>query len=99
MKFITLLENTTCNADLTAIHGLSLYIETPKHKILFDMGPDEGFLRNAEMLGVDLTAVDIQRYVFVCDDLGTERLGDVPHADGNIVFQNSTPLLLSGIRN
>ena len=59
MKIISLLENTAKTEGLCASHGLSLYIETPKHKILFDMGPDEGFLRNAEMLGVDLTAVDI----------------------------------------
>jgi 7,8-dihydropterin-6-yl-methyl-4-(beta-D-ribofuranosyl)aminobenzene 5'-phosphate synthase len=44
---------------LGSAHGLSLYIETPKHKILFDMGPDEQFLSNAEKLGVDLKAVDL----------------------------------------
>ncbi len=59
MKFVTLLENTACREDLTASHGLSLYIETPRHKILFDMGPDESFVRNAEALGVDLSAVDV----------------------------------------
>ena len=59
MKIITLLENTACDAGLCAAHGLSLYIETPKHKILFDMGPDAGFIENAEKLGVDLSAVDI----------------------------------------
>lgn len=58
MKIITLMENTACRDDLAAEHGLSLYIETPKHKILFDMGPDDSFLRNAEKLGVDLEAVD-----------------------------------------
>lgn len=59
MKIITLIENTACRQDLSAHHGLSLYIETPKHKLLVDMGPDTGFLANAEKLGVDLTAVDI----------------------------------------
>ena len=59
MKIITLLENTACDAGLCAAHGLSLYIETPKHKILFDMGPDGRFLENAEKLGVDLSAVDV----------------------------------------
>lgn len=55
----TLLENTACRAGLCAAHGLSLYIETPRHKILFDMGPNEDFIANAQTLGVDLTAVDI----------------------------------------
>lgn len=58
MKIITLLENTTTRADLTAEHGLSLYIETQTHKILFDMGQSSAFGSNAEKLGVDLTAVD-----------------------------------------
>ena len=59
MKIITLLENGACDAALGSAHGLSLYIETPKHKILFDMGPDEQFLSNAEKLGVDLREVDL----------------------------------------
>ena len=59
MKVTTLFENTSCSEELLHGHGLSIYIETEKHKILFDMGPDEGFLRNAEALGVDLSAVDI----------------------------------------
>ena len=59
MKIVTLMENTACDAALAADHGLSLYIETPKHKILVDMGPDARFIANAEKLGVDLKAVDI----------------------------------------
>lgn len=59
MKIVTLLENTACRSDLEADHGLSLYIETPKHKILFDMGADDKFLRNAQRLGIDLEQVDV----------------------------------------
>ncbi len=59
MKIVTLLENTACREDLCAAHGLSLYIETKKHKILFDMGPNAAFLENAEKLGVDIASVDI----------------------------------------
>ena len=58
MKIITLMENEAC-CGLTAARGLSQYIETPRHKILFDMGPDGGFIQNAEKLGVDLAAVDV----------------------------------------
>ena len=59
MKFLTLIENTACREDLCAGHGLSLYIETPKHKILFDMGPSAAFTENAAALNVDLTQVDV----------------------------------------
>lgn len=59
IRVTTLLENTACRAGLCAAHGLSLYIETPRHKILFDMGPNEDFIVNARALGVDLTAVDL----------------------------------------
>ena len=59
IRVVSLLENTACRAGLCAAHGLSLYIETPRHKILFDMGPNADFIANAEALGVDLTAVDL----------------------------------------
>ena len=59
MKITTLVENTAC-APIDSAHGLSLYIETPKHRILFDAGPDGALLlRNAEALGIDLKTVDI----------------------------------------
>ncbi len=59
MKITTLLENTTTRPNLAAEHGLSLYIETAGHKILFDMGQTDLFSRNAAVLGIDLAAVDI----------------------------------------
>lgn len=59
MKITVLLENTTARPDLSAEHGLSLYIETATHKILFDMGQSTLFSYNASTLGVDLSAVDI----------------------------------------
>ena len=59
MKITTLLENkTTCDA-LRYEHGLSLYIETEKHKILFDSGASDAFWENARALGIDLAQVDI----------------------------------------
>lgn len=59
MKITALIENTTENPDIETEHGLSLYIETQKHKILFDMGQTDMFARNAERLGADISAVDI----------------------------------------
>ena len=48
MKLTALLENTTDCPDILTRHGLSLYLETAHHKILFDFGPDDSFARNAE---------------------------------------------------
>ena len=42
-----------------AEHGLSVYLETGKHKLLVDTGATDAFLRNAEFLGIDLKEVDI----------------------------------------
>ena len=53
-----LMENTAQSPDLIAEHGLSLYIETGEHRILFDMGQSGIFMRNAERRGIDLTKVE-----------------------------------------
>lgn len=37
-RITTLMEDTLCGSGLEAEHGLSLYIETEKHKILADTG-------------------------------------------------------------
>ena len=58
MKLVTLMENTTCREDLCCEHGLSLYLETGDHKILFDAGQSGAFAENAEKLGVNLQNVD-----------------------------------------
>ena len=59
MKIRTLIENTTCRPDLTPEHGLSLYIETGEHRILFDAGQSDAFADDAEKLGIDLSSVDL----------------------------------------
>lgn len=59
MKVTTLLENKTSCDTLRCEHGLSLYIETEQHKILFDSGASDAFWTNAEALGIDLTQVDL----------------------------------------
>ena len=58
MKITSLLENTTCRDDMHIEHGLSLYVETAHHKILFDMGQTDLFAQNAKNLGISLTEVD-----------------------------------------
>lgn len=59
MRITALLENTTKCKDLSVEHGLSLYIETADHKILFDMGQTDLFAENAATLGIDLSVVDL----------------------------------------
>lgn len=59
MKITCLTENTSVNDDIKAEHGLSLFIETNEHRILFDTGQTELFSKNADKLGVALDAVDI----------------------------------------
>ena len=59
MKITSLLENTTHRADIQTEHGLSLYIETETHNILFDMGQTDLFAQNAKNLGISLAEADI----------------------------------------
>ena len=73
MKWTVLSDNRTCNDQLQTEHGLSVLLETEKHRILLDTGASDVFIRNAERLrvgdqgagmkiGIDLSTVD---YVFI----------------------------------
>jgi 7,8-dihydropterin-6-yl-methyl-4-(beta-D-ribofuranosyl)aminobenzene 5'-phosphate synthase len=55
----TLVENTSSSEEFKNQHGLSLYIETKKHKILFDLGANEMFADNAKIMNIDLSEVDL----------------------------------------
>ena len=59
MKVTVLAENTACAENVIAQHGLSLYLEIEELRILFDMGQSDAFVHNAQVLGVDLSKVDI----------------------------------------
>lgn len=59
LKITTLIENKpSTNSQLYYEHGLSLYIEAGKIKILFDTGQSGDFIKNAELLKVDLSKLD-----------------------------------------
>lgn len=62
MKWIVLLDNRTNNSQLETEHGLSILLETEKHRILLDTGASDVFIRNAEKMSIDLSMVD---YVFI----------------------------------
>ncbi|MDF2904858.1 MAG: Metallo-beta-lactamase superfamily [Herbinix sp.] len=57
MRITALVENET-EGELKAKHGIALYIETLKHKILFDLGPDNTLFENARIKGINLSEVD-----------------------------------------
>ncbi len=59
MTITTLLENKSLGEAFGCTHGLSLYVETKQHKILFDMGPNALFLENAKALGVEVGEVNL----------------------------------------
>ena len=59
MKLITLVENTQGSHGCIAEHGLSIYIETEKHKLLLDAGQSDAVVKNTALLGIDLSEVDI----------------------------------------
>jgi 7,8-dihydropterin-6-yl-methyl-4-(beta-D-ribofuranosyl)aminobenzene 5'-phosphate synthase len=53
-----LVENMSVSEQYRCEHGLSLYIETEKHKLLFDVGQKDFFIENAGKMGIDLSQVD-----------------------------------------
>lgn len=59
MKLTVLTENTACSPEFQAVHGLSLYLETGKQKILMDVGPGKEFLHNGALLNLSPTEADI----------------------------------------
>ena len=62
MKWTVLSDNRSSNPIFETEHGLSILLTTDQHKILLDTGASDLFIRNAELLGIDLSDVD---YVFI----------------------------------
>lgn len=61
MKITVLVENSLADEakGCAAEHGISLYVEANGKTILADTGASDLFLRNAEILGCDIAAVDV----------------------------------------
>lgn len=59
MKLAVLMENTAHAPQFACEHGWSIYMETPRHRLLFDMGQSAAFADNAAALGIDLSQVDM----------------------------------------
>ena len=62
MKIVVLSDNRTQSEALQPEHGLCIYLETNKYTCLLDTGASDKFILNAEILGVDIQAID---YVFI----------------------------------
>lgn len=60
-SFLHLNENDVSYTCYTE-HGLCVYLETERHRLLLDTGSSDLFLRNAERLNLNLSKVD---YVFI----------------------------------
>lgn len=59
MRLTCLVEDTTKTEYLNAEHGVSFYIETKDHKLLFDVGQTDLLIKNAVKLNIDLSLVDM----------------------------------------
>lgn len=59
MKITVLVEDTSSFNEYKKEKGLSLYIATENHKILFDCGLGSKFSKNAKKMAIDLSNVDI----------------------------------------
>lgn len=81
MKIITLIENTCDSPEYCSEHGLSIYIETEKHRLLADTGASPAFIENARRLRVDLTKIDT---VILSH-------GHYDHAGGILAFSEINP--------
>jgi len=58
ISITTLIDNTALQENLSSEHGLSVWVEYQDKRILFDTGQSDLLLRNAKLLGVNLTRTD-----------------------------------------
>ncbi len=58
LRIVNLVEDTPGSGQCGSEHGLSFYVETAKHRLLVDCGATELFLKNAALLGAELSGVD-----------------------------------------
>lgn len=74
-KITILADNRSEDCTLQPEHGLSVYLETSKHKMLLDTGKSDVFLQNAKQLGLRLEEAD---YVFISHG-HNDHIGGLSH--------------------
>lgn len=58
-KVVVLVDNRALSDEVETTWGFAALVETPREKVLFDVGPDyELLLNNSRKLGVDLSGID-----------------------------------------
>jgi len=62
MKWTVLADNRTKSEALETEHGLSIWLDTGRWRVILDTGASDLFIRNAQRLGIDLATAD---YVFI----------------------------------
>jgi 7,8-dihydropterin-6-yl-methyl-4-(beta-D-ribofuranosyl)aminobenzene 5'-phosphate synthase len=62
MKWTILSDNRSADCSLITEHGLSILLQTERHQVLLDTGASDVFIRNAELLNINLCDID---YVFI----------------------------------
>jgi len=58
IRITVLVENSVYIPRVRAEHGWSVYIETKQGNIIFDTGQSEQFIKNAELLNINLKTID-----------------------------------------
>ena len=58
IKIFVLNDDRCSSSNFCNKHGFSLYIQTEKSNFLFDVGQDDSFIKNANLLGLNLKNVD-----------------------------------------
>ncbi len=89
MKMQVLSDNLKLHKSLENEHGLCIYLETDKLKILLDTGASDKFIRNAEKSEIHLDEID---YVFISH-------GHADHTGGLLNFlklNSKAKIILSG---
>jgi len=55
---VTILIDNSADTNLNSEHGLSLWLDFGEKRVLFDTGQTDMILKNAELLGIDLSCAD-----------------------------------------